>query len=813
MESPVFGDLVHALRGLRHRPAFAAGIVATVAIAMGPGAAVGTVLETVLLRPLPYAESEQLVSVRTIDPGGSGSRPVTGPEVLAWIEHSTTVQSVSAVESSARTSAVVGDASGQLVTLRAVSHHFFDTLDVAPAVGLTFDAVSHPLTELGVLLSDGAWERYFGRRPDIVGQPIRFATLAGTWQVVGVMPAGFDFPTGTDMWLPTRSLHPARPSSERMFDVVARLRDGVSATQARAELHQLSGRIADTYPPGQQGWPPHVVPLSEVVTGTLSTVVVALAAAATLLLMIATANISNLVRASIEGRRTELAIRTALGASGLDLVRLCLAEVIACFLIGSAAAWILAYWMLNAIRAGLPPGVPDLLDAHASVLAVRVCGLGFLMFLIVCGSVLRGANPRSGVLLDFIRTGHYRGSARNQRAILVSQVAPALALIILSVVAGRTLWKLLRHDFGFDPHQLVMAQVRAVPDATLFFLDKTPADRERRILDGTTALLEALRAAPEISGAELINDRPFDEEVIQVSFDHNNQLVNTSRLRAWSAAYSVVSPGYFTLMDVDLVEGRFFTDADRLAPDASSVKGPFTIIVSRSLARRLWGSQPAVNRRIGTNTVVGVVEDVKFGGFDTALRPRVYYAHTQRPVSGVSIVARSSDAKRTFDRISTEARAILGPDTRVFGFTTGEAIVARWLLVQRFASRLVAILTGIAVIVATIGVCAVLASIIQRRRREFGIRLALGAPRQAIARLVLRSVALPTVLGIVLGAGLAAALERVVADLFYGVVALDAWTFGGILLAFAGAAATAVALPILNAIRTSPMILFKDGWV
>lgn len=809
----MFGDLGHALRGLRHRPTFATGIVATVAIAMGPGAAVGTVLETVLLRPLAYPESDQLVSVSTIDPGGTGARPVTGPEVLTWVEHSTTLRTVSAVESSARTSAIVGDASGHLVTLRAVSYDLFDTLGVAPAVGLTFDAVSHPLTELGVLLSDGAWQRYFGRRPDIVGQPIRFATLAGSWQVVGVMPAGFDFPTGTDMWLPSRSLHPAGPSPERMFDVVARLRTGVSAAQARAELHRLSGRIADIYPPGQQGWAPHVVPLSHVVTGTLSTVVVALAAAATLLLMIATANISNLVRASIDSMRTELAIRTALGASGPRLVRLCLAEVMVCFLIGSAAAWILAHWMLNAIRTGLPPGIPDLLVVEARALAVRVSGLGLLTFLLVCASVWHGANARSGVLLDFIRTGHYRGGTRNQRAILVGQVAPALTLIILSVVAGRTLWQLQQHDFGFDPHQLVMAQVRAVPDVTVFALDKTPADRRRRILDGTTAFLEALRVAPEISGAELINDRPFDEEVIQISFDHNNQPVNTSRLRAWSAAYSVVSPGYFALMDVELLEGRFFTDADRLPPSAASLKGPFTIIVSRSLARRLWGSKPAVNRRIGTSTVVGVVEDVKFGGFDEAFRPRIYYTQTQRPVSGVSIVARSSDATRTFDRISTEARAILGPDTRIFGFTTGEAIVARWLRVQRFASLLVAMFTGIAVIVATIGVCAVLASIIQQRRREFGIRLALGAPRQAIAGLLLRSVALPTVLGIVLGAAVAVALERVVADLFYGVVTVDAWTFGGILLAFAGASAMAVTLPVLSAIRINPIILFKDGSV
>ena len=171
LRGPVVGDLGRALRGLRHRPAFAAGIVATVAIAMGPGAAVGTVLETVLLRPLAYPESDQLVSVSTIGPGGSGSRPVTGPEVRAWIEHGTTLQSVSAVESSARASAIVGDPSGQLVTLRAVSHDLFDTLGVAPAVGLTFDAVSHPLTELGVLLSDGAWERYFGRRPTSSGSP------------------------------------------------------------------------------------------------------------------------------------------------------------------------------------------------------------------------------------------------------------------------------------------------------------------------------------------------------------------------------------------------------------------------------------------------------------------------------------------------------------------------------------------------------------------------------------------------------------------------------------------------------------------
>lgn len=384
-------------------------------------------------------------------------------------------------------------------------------------------------------------------------------------------------------------------------------------------------------------------------------------------------------------------------------------------------------------------------------------------------------------------------------------------MTVVAVLVGKTLWLLQQRDLGFDPKELVVTHVMATADLDRWVQDRTAERRKMRLLAGMTALLDEIRRRPGVLGAELIDNRPFEENVLDYGFDRHNQ-PGSGRNSMWYAAVSVVTPGYFSLMRTDLLAGRLFSDAEKLETLSEWSRPEHrTFVVNRRLAQQLWGSpDAAVNQSLGPDTVIGVVEDVAFEGFGQPIQPRIYYSYVQRPVNSVSVLVRSATSRDLRAEIATAARSAIGPTVKVFGYTTGEAIVGHWLRPQRVTAWLVAIFASVALAVALIGVFAVVTSSVQHRRKEFGIRMALGAAPGDLVRDAAITVGGPIAMGLVIGSLIAGALSRLLAGSFYGAARLDIWTLTAALALFTIAAAAAVLHPLLSVRRLSPSPLLRD---
>jgi putative ABC transport system permease protein len=803
-------DLRHAVRRLARSPGFTAVTVLTLALGIGAGTAVYCVVDHVLLRPLAYPDADTLVALFAGDPDGAAVEAPTSPaRYLDWKRRSLTLERMTAAHLWSPTLTGSGDPD-RLTALKATPE-LFELLGVAPALGRTFDPRAEPGADPRVaVLGYGLWQRRFAADPAAVGTTL---TLDGEpYTVVGVMPPGFRFPpfwaTDAELWAPL-VFTPEQTASRGAYflRVFARLAPGAGMDGVRAELAALGTALDQDYPETPGGESIRVDPLREPVVDEVRRPLAALLGAVGFVLVLCCLNVAALMLGRAAGFGRELAVRSALGASPRRMVRLWLSESLVLAVAGGGAGTLLAAWGVDLIARLAPAGLPriDEIALDGRVLAVAlavtvVVGLG-------SGAVpaLRAARRRAitaGLGGDG-RGSRRTGSPRLRAVLVAAQVGLALALLVGAGLMLRSFAHLTRIDPGFDPNGLLTLSVALAGSS-----HEEPA-RQQIFFD---RLVEEVEALPGVSGAAMVNHLPLGGDLWSLGLAFEGRPAPDPR-NPPSAAYRVVGPGYFATLGVPVLGGRGFDPGDT----ADSIP---VAIVNRALARDYFGDADPVGRRIRFGgdsepwrTVVGVVDDVRQWQITDPVRPEVYLPYPQNMTTWftqASLVVRTAAAVPGLaDEIRGRVRE-LDPAVPVVEVRTMARILGDDLAGARLATWLLGFFAGVALLLAGLGIYGTIAYLGRQRFREFGIRMALGARRGAIFRMVVgRGLALAAA-GAALGLGAALLLQRAVSGLLYELSPTDPATYAGVVALLALAALAASYRPARRATRVDPVTTLRE---
>ena len=819
-------DLRHALRAMRAQPGFAAVSIATLALSIGATTAIFSVIDGVLLRATPVADLQRLVMVWQTDRHtGTTREPASIPDYLDLRRQARTLSAAEGLIGGEVNYATPQGEPERLATL-TVSHGLLPMLGIAPVAGRTFtpgeDRAGGPRV---ALVSESLWARSLGGSADVLGRTIHLDEQAYT--VVGVMPDRADFGmlqildaadysrgyadrgdrAAADLWLPLQPDVEALPRSTHPLLVVGRLAPGASVAAAQDELARLAAGLEKAYPEND-GRGAFVEPLDRVVFGASRPALLLLWGAVCLVLLIGCANVANLLLVRGRARAREVAVRRALGAGVRRLARQFLVETLLMTLSGAALGVVLARVALQALLAIAPPAVPRL---EAVSLDLRVLGLT-LVLAVLTGLVFGLVPLVQAWRLDLQATlksegGHGGSAGRGRRlanrALATAELALAVVLVIGATLLARSFAGIMQVDTGFRAGGVVKAEYQ-LPDSRYPFTFAQWPDLPE--IQGFTArLLSRAAGLPGVEAAAVSGTHPLDP-----GYTNSFEIVGREAESQTFPELSIrsVSPGYFRVTGLPLVRGRLLSDGDTSA-------SPPAIAINAAAAARFFEGRQAVGARIRfwgvTWTVVGVVGNEKFRGI-TAGDPLAAYAPiAQSPTrgSGVLLVRTAGSPAPLLPAL----RAVVGeidPALAVFGVEPLEATVRRSVGTERFAMILLSLLSGLALTLAVIGVHGVLSYAVADRRRELGVRAALGAGRGRLMRMVAGEGLVVAAAGI--GAGVAAALvaSRALASLLFGVSSTDPWTYAAVAAALTAVALAATVLPARRAASVDPGALLRE---
>jgi putative ABC transport system permease protein len=792
-------DIRYALRSLQKHKAFAAAAIATLALGIGANSAIFSIVNSVLLRPLPYPNAERLAVLWGKYPN-YGRATLSLPDFNDWRASTTAFEQVAA-----RTGAAFNFTGGEEpVQLRAdrVTANFFSTLGVSPMLGRGF----RPEEEVGgddyvVVLSHGFWQRQFGGDPAVVGSTISLSGQPHT--VIGVMPPDFRFWGERDVWAPTRTDVPNSNRRSEYLTAIGRLRPGLTIEQADVEIATIAKRLSEQYPATNANFQSEVVSLHANTVAAVQPALVVFSGAVGLVLLIACANVANLLLARAAAREREIAVRSALGASRGRLVRQLLTESLLIGLIGGSVGLLLATWAIGALRATNTSLLPRIGE-------VRVDGLvvAFSVLLSVATGLIFGMAPAirmaSHRLHDSIKEGA-RGAAggavtRFRNTLVLAEVALAVVLLVGAGLLIRSFEKLNRVDPGFDPHGLLTYQA-IFPTARYTDVNGLPP-----VLD---QLMERTRSVPGVRGVAVSNTLPM-LGAGYVSFAIEN--VPFPQQDANSGPIDVqpfnVSSDYFQVMGIRITEGRGIEPRD--------VAGaPTVAVINSELARRFIpkGRSPLGMRITFGNpadtaaqwwTIVGVADVVAQEGLSARPYAQIYRPMAQAPRRGVYVTIKSDgDPLALVPRVR---QALKGVDTEIplNDVATMESRVSDNIAATRVSVTVLTLFAALAMILAAIGIYGVLAYAVAQRTREIGIRMALGASAGSVRRLIVRQGMTPALIGVLLGLIGAWYLTRLMEKLLFGVTPSDPATFAVVALFLGIVAFLASFVPASRATRVAP---------
>ncbi len=806
-------DLRYATRLMLNQPGFTAVAVLTLALGIGANTTIYSVINAVLLRPLPYPEPEQIVRVFETTRSMTES-PVSPPNFVDWKGQSRVFERIAAFQGWA--AGFAGPEGVEQVSALRISADFFPLLGVTTSRGRVFlPEDDRPGSDRVVILSHGLWLSRFGGDPGMIGKGL---TLDGqSFTVAGVLPRDFEFLSPEiGIWIPLRlgdESHRMK-RTERYLQVIARLKPGVTLEQAQAEMNGLALDLSRQYPEANASSGARLVPLHKHLVRNLTDSLLLVLGAACFVLLIACANVTNLLLARASARQKEMAIRATLGAGRWRVMRQLLTESALLFLLSGAIGVLLAWWSLDILIA-LWPRSGGALSFAVSRLQTGGVDLRVLLFTslvslatgIVFGLAPAWQTARGSLNQSLKEAG--RGSTvsltglRLRHTLVVSEIAVALALLIGAGLLINSLWRLHNVNPGFNPERVITMQVASPVVASKEGKEQQPAAFFHEVVS-------QVEAVPGVQSASVINTTPLAGEGSLTRFTIENR-PPASPADVPMVNYRVVGPGYFRVMDIRLMQGRHFVEAD--GSDSTAV-----VIINEALARRFWSDASPIGQRIRRGgldgfgpwyVIVGVVSDVRAYGIDADPRPEIFIPHAQFRLPQMTLVARTAgDPSQLVNAIRAQIRAV-NRNAPITGVQTMEQLLSRSVMARRFTMALLTVFAGLALILAAVGIFGVMSYSVTERTREIGIRMALGARAGDVVKVIVRQGMILAVIGIVFGLAASFALTPLMQSLLFGVSPTDPVTF--IVLAFllAAVALAACHLPARRAARVDPMVTLR----
>jgi len=809
-------DFRYGFRALRRSPGFTMGAILVLALGIGANTAIFSIVNAALLRPLPFEDPSRLMQIWHVPPAknfpGLSLFSVSPANYLDWQRQSSSFECMAAY--GGRTFTFGGTERPEAIMGAAVAPEFFSVLRARPMLGRTFASEENlPGGSHVILLSYKFWRDHFASDRAIVGRDITINSRP--YSVAGVMPESFRFPGWAQVWAPLGWSNDQRVvRGNHNYMVVGRLKPGVDIQQAKSELSAISTRLEQQYPEDNKGWGATVVPLRDQMVGDIRPALLVLFGAVAFVLLIACANVANLVLARTLARRKEIAIRGALGASRAAILRHILTESVLLSLAGGALGLLLARFgitlLAKVLADRLPPFVAVTLDTQV---------LAFTLLLSIIAGVLAGLIPalrytRTDVN-EALKQGQSRGSSdasggKTRNVLVVAEVALSLVLLIGAGLMVRTLWELRNVRPGFDSANVL----------TMFLA--VPADRfasPSGQINFFQEVLQRVRALPGVDSAGVIDSLPLSSD----GGSHQPFSIEGHPVLPMAEQPEVdvrlISPGYLRAMHVPVVRGRDLSDAD-------SAGRPGAVLISDALARRFWPNEDPIGQHMTLTfspdvirEVVGIVGNVKLESLDET-RPvdTIYVPLAQITVSpgerwrsfGLTLAVHTSSDPHSATPAVSSAIHQVGPDIPIVDVLSMDDVVAQSMSPEKFNLLLLASFAGLALLLAAVGIYGVLSYTVRRRVREIGIRMALGASHSDVLKMVVADGMKPILMGIGVGLAAALALSRLIASLIFGVQPTDPLTFTAVTLVLIGVGILANILPAYRAARIEPVRTLRE---
>jgi putative ABC transport system permease protein len=796
-------DIRYGLRTLMKRPGFT--VVAVLALTLGIGAntAIFSVIHAVILRPLPYDEPERLMVLDENSPAQGVDRyGVSYPNFLAWRDQNRTFEGLAALRSEGMTLTGRGDPAPLTGTF--VSPNLFDLLGAAPVIGRTFlPDEDRPGGHRTVLVSYGFWQQWFGGNPNILGQAI---VLDGTsYTIIGVMPSGFRFPyDDVEVWWALGSLADEAPMKNRtvhFLQVLGRLKPEGTLEQARAEMNTIAARIQQQYPGEDPGHGATVLSLHEQIVGEVKPMLLVLLGAVGFVLLIACANVAHLLLARAATRRKEMGIRAALGASRGRTIRQLLTESLLLALFGGLCGLVLALWGVDVLVTQASDFIP-----RAGEIGIDSGVLGFTLLISLLTGILFGLIPAlqsskpdlNDVLKD--RSGTMgSGNARIRHALVVAEVALSLLLLIGAGLMLKSFQRVLEEDPGFRTNNLLLMTVS---------LPHTDYPETQQVIEFYRQLSLYLEALPGVRTVSAVNALPISGGDSYGDLTIENRPFPPGETPV--ASYRRVLPNYFRTIGIPLLRGREFNDQDTGA-------GQPVVTINAAMARRYFPNEDPVGKRIKIGppegepwlTIVGVVGDVRNVGLDMEPALATYEPHPQRPWRTMNLVIRTDVEPASMAATVRNALRERSKGLLIYNVSTMDQRISASMAPRRLNMTLLGIFAVVALMLAVIGIYGVMSYAVTQRTHEIGVRVALGAQRVDVLRLVVGQAMILALVGVAIGLGAAVGLTRLMTGLLYKVSATDPITYAGITAVLLGVALLASYIPARRASRVDPMTALR----
>jgi putative ABC transport system permease protein len=799
-------DTRYALRSLRKHPGFTTVAILTLALGIGANTAIFSVINTVLLRPLPYENADRLVViVETVAERSIGGASYAN--FVDWRNQNTTFANVAAVRQRESFN-LTGTGESERLQGRLVSANFLSTLGVSPIVGRDFVTEDdRPGVAPVVILSHALWQRRFGGKQDIIGQQITLNRESYT--VVGITSPEFQYGFDADVSVPI-GLSAERFSPRGRdpgIDTVARLKDGVSTEAANAELNTIAARLEQQYPDTNKTRRVRLESLRETIVGDIRPMLLTMLGAVGLVLLIACANVANLLLARSARRQREIAIRTALGAGRRRILRQLFTESLLLALAAGVVGLLLALAGTSLLSAYVPEGIPRVSEIRTDALVLAFTFGASLLTGLLFGlaPALQTSNP---VLTETLKEGERNSSPghnRTGKVLVVAEVALTLVLLVGAGLLVKSFWRLMNVDPGFNPENLLALQISV----------NAGADEGPRVANFLDQLQERVRRLPGVESVAISNGLPF-EGANNPAFVIEGQAPPEAGKEPNGILY-ITSPDYLQTLGITLLRGRSFSPHD--TPSTAPV-----VLIDEVFARQYFPNEDPLGKRLKqagateVREIIGIVRHVEHTNLEglSASRGEVYFAFNQIPVERVprfvrrvNLLVRTNVDPLSLAQPVRSQISELDKNQAVFNLRTMEQALARSVAARRFSMILLSVFAALALILAAVGIYGVISYSVAQRTREVGIRMALGAQTTDVLKLVVRDGLKLVVIGVLVGLGGAVALTRLLATLLFGVTPTDTLTYSIVTLVLIGVALAACLIPARRATKVDPLVALR----